>query len=88
MTVEFLEKFSKDLDKLNQPFVRSAVLKTIKRVESSKSISEVPKVKKLSGHKDAYRIRVGDYRIGVFVMGQIVQFARVVHRKDIYNIFP
>ena len=88
MKVEFLEKFSKDLDKLNQPFVRSAVLKAIKRVEVANNISEVPKVKKLSGHKDAYRIRVGDYRIGIFIVGQLVQFARVVHRKDIYNIFP
>ena len=88
MTVEFLEKFSRDLDKVNQPFVRVAILKTIKRVESSKKITEVPRVKKLSGHKDAFRIRVGDYRVGIFVVGQTVQFARVAHRKDIYTIFP
>lgn len=35
-----------------------------------------------------YRIRIGDYRIGIFVEGKTVEFARVVHRKDIYQQFP
>ena len=45
-------------------------------------------LKKLKGFKTAYRIRIGDYRIGVFIDGDIVEFARVVHRKDIYRLFP
>ena len=88
MIVEFLEKFTKDIDKINQPAVKAAILKVIQKVEDSKNLSEIPNLKNLSGHKSAYRIRIGDYRIGIFVSGQVVQFARVIHRKNIYNIFP
>ena len=88
MQVEFLEKFGKDLDKVNQPFVKKALQKTIIRIEQVGNLNEIPHVKKLAGHKSAYRIRVGDYRIGIFVDGNKVQFARVTNRKDIYKVFP
>ncbi|MFI5221729.1 MAG: type II toxin-antitoxin system RelE/ParE family toxin, partial [Bacteroidia bacterium] len=68
--------------------VRSAVLKVIERVEGANNISEVQNVRKLSGHKSAYRIRIGDYRIGIFVTNRVIEFARIVHRKDIYKVFP
>jgi mRNA interferase RelE/StbE len=88
MQVEFLEKFGKDLDKLTQSYVKDAVTKAIIRVEQANTLSEISNVKKLTGHKSAYRIRIGDFRIGIFVDGNKVQFARVADRKDIYNVFP
>jgi len=57
-------------------------------VKEVNKIEDVPGVKKLSGFNDAFRIRSGNYRIGVFVDGKVVQFARVAHRKDIYKLFP
>lgn len=87
MNVEFLEKFYKDLNKLQTP-VKLAVAKVIEKIEKAKSISDIQNIKKLSGHKSAYRIRIGDYRIGIFVTNHSVEFARVVHRKDIYDVFP
>ena len=68
--------------------VKSSVIKTIELVESAKNLSEIPNLKKLKGHKSAFRIKVGDYRIGIFVEGKTVEMARVVHRKDIYKVFP
>ena len=88
MRVEYLSRFSRDIDKLPSTFVRKSVLKVIIKVEEEKSLSEIPNVKKLTGHKSAYRIRVGDYRIGIFVNRELVQFGRVLHRKDIYKVFP
>ena len=88
MQVEFVEKFGKDLDKIHQGFVKKAVQKTIIQVEQANNLSEISHIKKLSGHKSAYRIRIGDYRIGIFVDGNKVQFARVLNRKDIYKLFP
>ena len=48
------------------------------------------KTQPLEGHKGYYKIRVGDYRIGVRLdfNGKIIQFDRVRHRKDIYRYFP
>ncbi|VXD20543.1 putative toxin RelE2 [Planktothrix serta PCC 8927] len=45
-------------------------------------------LKKLKGDDNAYRLRVGDYRIGFYFDGETVTFARVLHRKDIYRYFP
>ncbi|WP_374754821.1 type II toxin-antitoxin system RelE family toxin [Dyadobacter psychrophilus] len=44
--------------------------------------------KKLKGFSNAYRIRIGDYRVGIFVENNIVELARIAHRKDIYKVFP
>jgi mRNA interferase RelE/StbE len=42
---------------------------------------------KLAGSEDAYRIRVGDYRIVYQIVDKvlIVYIIRVAHRKDIYR---
>ena len=88
MTVAFLAKFSRDLDKLKTEKVKTLVLDIIERLEVADSLSEIPNLKKLKGHKSAYRIKVGDYRIGIFVEGNTVELARIIHRKDIYKMFP
>ena len=88
MKVEFLSKFYKDLDKLKAGYVRASVIKTIELIESVENLSEINHIKKLKGHKSAFRIKIGDYRIGIFVEGRTVEMARIVHRKDIYKVFP
>jgi len=88
MHIEFLARFSKDIDKINQQSVKSAIAKAIVEVEHAKSITEIRNVKKMLGAKNAYRIRIGDYRIGFFLEHGTIQFARAVHRKDIYRVFP
>ncbi len=88
MRVDFLKSFSKDLDSINQKSTRDAIVKSITLIEKAESIWEIPHIKKLSGHRNAYRIRLGDYRIGIFVEENIVQFAHVLHRKEIYKMFP
>lgn len=45
-------------------------------------------IKRLKSNSNAYRIRVGDYRIGFFCDGEIITFARVLHRREIYRYFP
>jgi len=88
MKVEFLSKFNRDLDTISSKSLKKAVLNIILQVEAAKSLSEIPNTKKLSGHKSAFRIRIGNYRMGIFLETDIVQFARIVHRKDIYQDFP
>ncbi len=88
MEVVFLKKFSKDLDKVKKPKDLKSIADTIALVKSAGALEDLIGVKKLTGFDDAFRIRSGDYRIGLFVEGNVVQFARVAHRKDIYKIFP
>lgn len=88
MEVVFLKKFSKDLDKINQSKDRKSIAEVIQSIKNVQKLEELTGVKKLTGFDDAYRIRSGNYRIGVFVNGNVVAFSRVAHRKDIYKIFP
>ena len=88
MKVEFSKKFSKDLDDLRTRPVKQALLRVINLMENSESFNSIPNTKKLKGHKTAYRIRVGDYRLGFFYENSTILLGRFVHRKDIYKIFP
>jgi mRNA interferase RelE/StbE len=88
LKTEFLRQFDKDLDKLTLQTIKNDVADVIEKVEKANKISDIKELKKLSGYKFAYRIRVGNYRIGVFIESGIVEFARIVHRKEIYKVFP
>ena len=88
MKVEFLKKFSKDLDELKLKSVKKALMRLIENMETADNLERVPNTKKLKGHKTAYRTRIGDYRFGSFLQNLTILLARCVHRKDIYKIFP
>ena len=88
MKVEFLAKFNKDLDKIDDKIIRQKILEIIEEIESVEKISGLSKLKKLSGFKSAYRIRIDDYRLGFFFENDVCELARIVHRKDIYKVFP
>lgn len=48
------------------------------------------RTQKLVGHQNYYKIRVGDYRIGLHINSseQLIEFRRVLHRREIYRRFP
>lgn len=87
MQVEFLTSFNKDLSKLSSALVRKSLKNLILKLETAKSLSEIPQLKKLKGHPEAWRIRLGNYRVGLFYSNNIIQLARIVDRKDIYKVF-
>lgn len=49
---------------------------------------DLQNVKKLEGYTTYYRIRVGEYRIGIEVLEGQVIFVCFLNRKDIYRYFP
>jgi mRNA interferase RelE/StbE len=44
----------------------------------------------MRGYPGKYKIRIGDYRIGVTLNKQkkVIVCNRIAHRKDIYRLFP
>lgn len=88
MKIEFLSKFNQDLNRIHLKSVRNSLLKVIELTQSAETLPEIPNLKRLQGFKSAYRIRIGDYRIGIFIAGNTIQFARVLNRKEIYKYFP
>lgn len=88
MEVEFLKQFSKDLDSIKLKSVKQSLTNLIEMMENVDTISEIPNIKKLKGRKTAYRVRIGDYRLGFFFESSTIIIARFLHRKDIYKLFP
>ncbi len=88
MKVEFKKSFLKDLKKLKSKSLRDSVYNSIIQVETAKDIQEIRNLKKLVGFESHYRIRVGDYRIGIFHQNEVIIFVVFEHRKDVYKKFP
>jgi len=86
--IRFSKQFDKQIDKLKNPKQKGAIANAIAQIGSANSIADIPNVKKMKGHDSAYRIRVGDFRIGFFLEEDEVFVSTVLHRKDIYNHFP
>ena len=42
----------------------------------------------MTGFPNAFRIRLGNYRIGIVRNGVAIEFVRFLDRKDIYKYFP
>ena len=88
MTVSFKKSFLKEIKKLKNKHLKDSITECILQVESAPSIQNIKNLKKLAGYDVYYRIRVGDYRIGLKIEDDSVFFVVVEHRKDIYKVFP
>jgi mRNA interferase RelE/StbE len=87
MKIEIRKSFTKDADKLAAPF-RQHLAGIISSMEKASHPFHLSDCKKLSGHKTAYRIRMGQYRIGFFYENKTIELVRILHRKEIYRYFP
>jgi mRNA interferase RelE/StbE len=88
MKTIFLESFERDIRKLKEIKIKSELLELIDYIKESGSLTEIKNLKKIKGEKKFYRIRVGDYRLGIKIENETVTFIRFLHRKDIYRYFP
>jgi mRNA interferase RelE/StbE len=87
MNVRFHSKFIKDVGKLPID-LKQELEQLIQLLETSKSLREIPNVKKLKGGQEAYRIRLSGYRVCFYYDRQTIDLARVLLRKDVYKYFP
>jgi len=88
MVVKIDKSFQKDIRKLNNPTLNQKIATLIEQIKKVTSIAEIEHLKKLRTSKNCFRIRVGEYRIGLIIIGSEINFIRCLHRKEIYNFFP
>jgi mRNA interferase RelE/StbE len=88
MQVEFKESFAKDLSKIDIATLNK-IKRVIEQVELADSLSSIAHIKKLKGSEQRYyRIRIGDYRIGLKLEIDKLILIRFLHRKEMYRYFP
>jgi mRNA interferase RelE/StbE len=88
MNVKFEARFAKDLRVVKNAKHLEKVKEIIIACKKANNLSELSQIKKLQGYESYYRIRLGDYRIGIEVVNDEIIFTRFLHRKDIYKYFP
>ena len=88
MRLTYTRAALKDVKKVNDKKLKEklkAVLIDLKKVQNLKDFKGL---KKMAGHPAAYRIRIGNYRLGFYFENDLVEIARFLKREDIYKVFP
>ncbi len=88
MRVRFERSFYRDLKGIRSRRVRRQILQVIEEVKKAARPSDIPHLRKLEGGETYYRIRVGEYRLGIEIIEGEVIFVRCLHRRDLYRYFP
>tara|TARA_B110001469_G_scaffold127191_1_gene147117 strand:+ start:3329 stop:3595 length:267 start_codon:yes stop_codon:yes gene_type:complete len=88
MEIIYLRQALKDVKKIKNDGLKAKLLRVITTLKLAESLSEIQNTKAISGHPEAYRIRIGDYRLGIFYSENTITIARFVKREDIYKLFP
>ncbi|MEW5817049.1 MAG: type II toxin-antitoxin system RelE/ParE family toxin [Spirochaetota bacterium] len=88
MNVQFRVSFSKDIRNIKNHDLLSRIKEAIERVEKAQNLQDISNLKRLKGGSNCWRIRVGEYRIGLTIENDTVTFVRCLNRKEIYRYFP
>ncbi len=88
MIVKFDKRFLKDLSRI--PSIHRLRIEnySFNVLPNCNSLSEPGNIEKLRGYKFYYKVRFGEYRLGIRQNNEGIVLERVLHRKDIYKVFP
>jgi mRNA interferase RelE/StbE len=89
MNTRYTKKFLEDLKALQRAEAYDKICTLVlEEIPNAEDLSTIVNLSKIKGDDTAYRIRVGDYRIGFFWEDDEIVMSRVLHRSEIYRYFP
>ena len=88
MKIKFESKFEKDLRNIKDKKLLSKIKEVILECKGVQTFNELKNIKKMQGYQTFYRLKIGDYRVGIEIVNDELIFVRLLHRKDIYRFFP
>ena len=88
MTIDYKATFLRDIKKLKDKEQAARLKEIISEIKAVNSISEIKNIRKIEGSPNHYRIKTGDYRIGLVLSGEKIVLVRCLNRKEIYRYFP
>jgi len=89
MIVKTDKSFQKDVGKVNDAKLKQTLFEVIENIQKAENLSSISNLKKLTGFKDCYRIKVGNYRIGLqSTKDHEIILTRFLDRKEIYRRWP
>jgi len=90
MIIKYKNSYLRDIKKITNPALKEKIEQIIKLVKEAQTLDDIPELRKLKGYKKGiyYRIKVGHYRIGVTIVGDLVSFSSFGPRKEFYRYYP
>jgi len=89
MILKYESSFNKDLKKLKDEKLKKEISELIIELKNNPSFNEIKNIKKMVGYSVYFRIKLGNYRIGLKLEDKsTIVLIRIRHRKDIYKGFP
>jgi len=89
MKVEFSKVFDKQTSRIHDKIILKRIGTVIKKIMDSNSLQEVSNIKPIKGFPGYYRIRLGQYRLGISLEGDTVWFHFFGKRNEsTYKKFP
>jgi mRNA interferase RelE/StbE len=89
LKILYAKALLRDLEAVSRnPGIKNRLLKLIETLKSVDTLDGLQHLKKIEGYDCYYRLRVGDYRLGLKLSGNTVELIRFLHRRDIYRRFP
>ena len=87
MRYQDTKEFRKSLTRLPKA-IQIQVLEAIESIEEANTMNDIVNFKTLKGYRNYARIRVGNYRIGLFWDGAMFLIESVGTRGDFYKTYP
>jgi len=88
MKLVFTNTIIKDVKSIKNEKLKTKIHLLISSLKTYDSINEIRGIKKIKGHSKAYRMRLGNYRLGFYFEENSIILARFLKRSDIYKVFP
>jgi mRNA-degrading endonuclease RelE of RelBE toxin-antitoxin system len=80
LEVQYRQLFLRDLKKLKKQSVYQQIVElAFEILPNTEDLRSLSNVKALKGYPNQYRIRIGDYRVGIEVNRGKVEMMRVLH---------
>lgn len=77
MKIIFLKSFLDDIKKIKDKNLKAKIKAAILSIEET--LEDLSHVKKMKGYSIAYRMRIGDYRMGFYKETEVAEIARFLN---------
>jgi len=88
MEIKFNKNFLKQLAKLPKDVRGRIEAFVFVELPGLRSVGGSGKIEKMQGYDFCYKVRFGNYRIGLIYQNDIITLKIVMHRREIYRFFP
>lgn len=89
MRIDTNRNFERDLRDVRNAVLRRRVNIAIANIRAASAVHQIPSIRRVQDPTGLfYRVRVGGYRLGFELVGDVAVLDRFLIRKDFYRHFP